>query len=236
MTRMIYVTIISLPIVLFYLLKSFYVLRHMDRYSELQRYRMVQHMIYVVKKNGRIHTKVFGKENLPEDGGYVMYPNHQGKYDALGIIYAHNTPCTFLIDDARADLPLTKEITRLLEASRLDKTSLKNQAETIFNIVRQVADGKRFIVFPEGGYTDNQNSLQDFLPGAFKCSIRSKTPIVPVALVDSYKVFGINSLRRVSTQVHFLPPIHYEEYRDMTSRQIAQLVRSRIETAIAQNT
>lgn len=38
------------------------------------------------------------------------------------------------------------------------------------------------------------------------CSVKSKTPIVPVALIDSYKVFGVNSLKKVNTQVHFLEP------------------------------
>ena len=49
-----------------------------------------------------------------------------------------------------------------------------------------------------------------------------------LALVDSYKPFGINSLRKVRTQVHFLPPIFYEEYKTMTTPQIAELVKERI--------
>ena len=45
----------------------------------------------------------YGMENLPKEGGYVMFPNHQGKYDALGIVYTHKKPCTipvvYLIGD-----------------------------------------------------------------------------------------------------------------------------------------
>ena len=32
--------------------------------------------------------RVYGRENIPTDSNYIMYPNHQGKYDALGIILA----------------------------------------------------------------------------------------------------------------------------------------------------
>jgi 1-acyl-sn-glycerol-3-phosphate acyltransferase len=58
--------------------------------------------------------------------------------------------------------------------------------------------------------------------------MKAKSPIVPVALVDSYKPFGINSLKQVTTQVHFLPPIYYEEYKEMTSKEVSDLARSRI--------
>ena len=51
---------------------------------------------------------------------------------------------------------------------------------------------------------------------------------MPVALVDSYKPFGLNSLRKVRTQVHFLAPIYYEEYAGMKTSEIAELVKSRI--------
>ena len=56
---------------------------------------------------------------------------------------------------------------------------------------------------------------------------------MPVAIIDSYKVFGVNSLRRVKTQVHFLPPIFFEEYRDMNTQEIARMVKERIAAVIA---
>ena len=61
---------------------------------------------------------------------------------------------------------------------------------------------------------------------------RSRAPIVPVAIIDSYKPFGVNSLRRVRTQVHFLEPILYEEYYEMTTQEISDLVKSRIACTI----
>ena len=235
MVRLIYVILASLPFVLFYLAKSHYVIEHIDNYSEQEVYSMVQRMIQIMKHNGKIETDVFGKENLPKEGGYVMYPNHQGKYDALGIINAHDTPCTFLIDEKRSGLPFAHQFADMLKASRLDKTDIRSALVTINEIAKQVKEGRRYIVFPEGGYVDNSNKMEQFKPGAFKCSVRSKTPIVPVALIDSYRVFGINSLKKVKTQVHFLPPIYYEEYESMSTVEIAEMVKNRIEQTIASN-
>ena len=74
--------------------------------------------------------------------------------------------------------------------------------------------------------------MQEFRAGSFKCATRVKAPIVPVAIIDSYKPFGVNSLRRVKTQVHFLEPILYEEYKGMSTQEIADLVKSRIAVAM----
>ena len=120
-----------------------------------------------------------------------------------------------------------------MNGSRLDKTDMRSQLRTILKIADEVKNGRRYIVFPEGGYDHNRNDLQEFKPGAFKCATRSGAPIVPVAIIDSYKVFGVNSLRRVKTQVHFLPPIFFEEYRDMNTQEIARMVKERIAAVIA---
>ena len=116
----------------------------------------------------------------------------------------------------------------LVKGKRLDKSDMKSQMKTILEIVEEVKAGRRYIIFPEGGYDHNKNTVQRFMPGSFKCATKAKAPIVPVAIIDSYKPFGINSLRKVKTQVHFLAPIFFEEYQEMTTPQLAELVRERI--------
>lgn len=143
--------------------------RHPEKYSERFRYEYNKHAIRLMNHTGRIYTQAYGAENLPKDGGYVMFANHQGKYDALGIMLTHEEPCSVVMDEARS----------------------------------------------------------------FKSAMRAKAPIVPVALVDSWKVFDLWSLRKVNTQVYYLKPIPYEEYRDMKSVEVAKLVYDRITAAIA---
>ncbi len=60
-----------------------------ENYSEERHYRYLQYVVGLMQKTGHIRTKVYGEENLPKEGGYVMYPNHQGKYDAYGIAAVH---------------------------------------------------------------------------------------------------------------------------------------------------
>ena len=232
MLRFYYVIIVSMPWIIYYVIKIRRVMKHPEKYSTEYRYGIARNMVRITMRNARVKTKCFGTENLPEEGGYVMYSNHQGKFDALGIIHGHDRPCSIAMDLKRSKMILTNEFIDVLDGIRLNRDDLREQLKSIRKMAEEVKNGKKFILFPEGGYDNNGNNLQEFLPGAFKAAVWSKRPIVPVALVDSYKSFGQNSLRRVTAQVHFLKPLLYEEYKDLSTKEIAELVKGKIREAI----
>lgn len=203
---------------------------HPEKYTETERYELARHIIRLMKVTGGIRTKAYGIENLPKEGGYMMYPNHQGKYDALGIIYTHKAPCSIVMDKAKSNTILVKEFIDLLGGKRLDKKNVR-QAMTIINeVAQEVSLGRRYILFPEGDYDLGcGNRVCNFKAGSFKIALKSKVPIVPVALIDSYKVFNSFTLGPVTTQVHYLEPIVYEEYASLKTSEIASLVQDRIQ-------
>lgn len=235
MLRFWFVIIVSIPYIIFFLIHCYHVEKHSNHYSEEDRYAIARRVIRMVKRRGGIVTKYYGTENLPVDGGYVMYPNHQGKYDALGIIFSHKKPCTVVMDEKRSHIIVMSQFLDLIKGKRLDRTSIEAQVRTMRSVVSELKDGRRYVIFPEGGYGQPKtNEVHEFLPGAFKYAIRAKAPIVPVALIDSFKPFGYNSLRVVTTQVHYLEPIPYEEYKGMSTEEVAELVRGRIREKIAE--
>lgn len=61
----------------------------------------------------RIHT--YGEENLPEKDGFMMLPNHQGRFDGLAITCASERPLSFVIDAARSDIVLESDFMALTE-------------------------------------------------------------------------------------------------------------------------
>ena len=67
-------------------------------------------------------------------------------------------------------------------------------------------------------------------------ALKAKAPIVPIALIDSYKVYNSYHLGPVTTYVHYLKPIPYEEYKNMRTNEIAEMVRQRILDKIAEET
>ena len=207
-----------------------------SRYTEEQRYAYARLTVERMKRSGHITTRGFGMENLPKEGGYVMFPNHQGKYDALGIIATHEKPCTVVIDDAKSHVILTTQFVDLLHGKRLIKDDMRQSVKLISEVAAEVAQGRRYIIFPEGGYFRNHNEVREFKPGCFKSAMKARAPIVPVVLIDSYKVFEVWSLKPVATQVHYLPPITYEQYRGMSTLEVSDMVHDQIKSYIAKIT
>lgn len=213
--------------------KMGYYAKHPEKYSESFRYEYDRHVIRLMNHTGRIHTKAYGIENLPEEGGYVMFANHQGKYDALGIMLTHDKPCSVVMDEARSHTLLVRQFIDMVDGKRLKLDDLRQSARIIREVTNEVERGRKFIIFPSGGYGHrNGNYVDPFKPGSFKSAMKAKVPIVPVVLVDSWKVFDLWSLRKVCTQVYYLKPIHYEDYKEMKSVEVAKIVYDRICAAI----
>lgn len=205
--------------------------KNSDKYPEESCYRLARYVVRTLKVTGGIRTKAYGIENLPEEGGYMMYPNHQGKYDVYGIVSVHPKPCTVVIDKDKSYYPFVSELVEMLHAKRLDKNDVRQGLTVIKQVAEEVKEGRRYILFPEGKYvTKNKNTMSEFKNGCFKIALMSQIPIVPVVLVDSYKVFnGFYFAGLAKSQVHFLPPIYYEEYKGLKTHEIADLVKSRIQ-------
>mgnify|MGYP002516579254 FL=1 len=129
---------------------------------------------------------------------------------------------------------LVKQIIRLLKAQLMDREDLRQSMKVIAKMAQEVKDGRRYVIFAEGTRSRNGNKLLDFKAGTFKSAVMAKCPIVPVALIDSYKAFDTNSIKQVTVQIHYMEPIYYNDYKEMRTTEIAVEVKKRIEEKINQ--
>ena len=88
------------------------------------------------------------------------------------------------------------------------------------------------LIFAEGTRSKNGNHPLEFKGGSFKAATKARCPIVPVALIDTYKAFDTGSIEPLTVQVHFLKPMYYDEYKDMKTTEIASEVKRRVEETI----
>lgn len=232
--RFIMVIIRSLPDFLNRLPRARYALRHPEKYTREQNFARACEIMDTMRKRARTTTYVYGKENIPQDETVVFYSNHQGKYDALGIIPAMDTPCSVLWEKEAASRLLGREVCALIEGVKIDLTDLKEKVRAILQTIDKIKKGHNMLIFPEGGYSENGNTLQEFKTGCFDCSIKTKTTIVPITIYDSYKSMNGCKPGKVKTQVHFLSAIPYEEYKDLTKQELCDLVKSRIAQKLAE--
>jgi 1-acyl-sn-glycerol-3-phosphate acyltransferase len=209
-----------------------YMSRHPEKYSEEQMFELDIKAIRRMAKAGHITTRSYGNYNLPIDSGYIMTPNHQGKYDALGIMLTHGSPCSVVMDIDKSNSILVKQFINLVRGKRLDRNNIKQSIKIIREMANEASIGRKFIIFPEGGYESNKNTTTSFKAGAFKSAIWSKTPIVPVVLIDSYKVFAERNLKPLTTYIYYLKPLLYEQYHKMNTTEIANIVQTRIQEVL----
>ena len=209
-----------------------YVSRHPEKYSESEMYELDRLAIRRMMRPGHITTEGYGMENLPSEGGYIMCPNHQGKYDALGIMYTHDKPCSVVMDIEKSNSILVRQFINLVRGKRIDRKDARQSIKVIREMADEAKTGRKFIIFPEGGYSHNGNKTTSFKAGAFKSAVWAKVPIVPVVLIDSYKVFELHTLKPIKTFVYYLKPLYYNDYKSMTTVEIARLVQDKIQNVL----
>lgn len=236
MLRFIYVIIMRIFSIMYFVPKMAYYAKHPEKYSEEDCYRLAQDVMDRVRKTARTTTEYVGVEKLPEESGYMMFANHQSKYDGLGILLGHEKPCSVLMDKKRSNMFIAKQFVDMLRGKRLDRNSPRQQIRTLNEMAEEIRGGRNYLVFPEGGYGKKRdNSLAEFKYGCFTTALKAQCTIVPVAIIDCWKTFSVNSLRRVKTRVVYLDPIPYEEYKDLKAKEICAVVKERIAKAIEEN-
>lgn len=235
MKRILLMVIRNLIFVPYGWVKLCYYAAHADHYAVEQRYALLKYIDKRANKGGRIRIDAHGLENLPKENGFIFYPNHQGLYDVLAIIEACPRPFSVVMKKEVQNVPFLKQVFACMKAYAIDRDDLKQSMKVIIKVSQEVMQGRNFLIFAEGTRSRNGNQLLDFKGGSFKAAMKAKCPIVPVALIDSYKSFDTNSIKSLTVQVHFLKPLVYEEYKDMKSVEIAAEVKGRIEGVIEKN-
>ena len=114
----------------------------------------------------------------------------------------------------------------------MDRDDPRQAMKIIKEMTEGIKQGRNYIIFPEGTRSKNGNIPGDFKGGSFKSATKAKAPIVPVALIDSFKPFDIKDTSEVNVQIHYLEPLYYDDYKDLTTVEIAKTVKERIEAKI----
>ena len=217
-----------------YWYKLCYHARHVDKYTEEEHYKLLKYIDHRANTSGNIHIEVHGQENIPEQDGFMFYPNHQGLYDVLAIMEACPRPFAVVAKKEVADVPFLKQVFTCMKAYMIDREDVRQSLQVIVNVSNDVKNGRNFLIFPEGTRSRMGNQLLPFKGGTFKSAVRAKCPIVPCALIDSYKPFDEKSIAPVTVKLIYLPPICYEEYKQLKTPEIADIVKTKIEEAIRQ--
>ena len=232
MWRIILMVLYSLPFVPYWWYQLCSYAKHTYEIPEDKKYALLQKVTVHANKGGRVKIDVHGRENIPREESFVFFPNHQGLFDVLSIIEASDRPFSVVAKIEVKNIFFLKQIFTIMKAKFMDRDDVRQSLKVIQEVTEEVKSGRNFLIFPEGTRSKEGNHPGEFKGGSFKCAMKARCPIVPVAMLNSYQAFDTNSIRPVTVQVHFLKPLSYEEYKDMKSTEIARLVRDQIVACI----
>ncbi len=203
-----------------------------DTHTEQERYRYLRMIIKKVNKSGRVTVDGYGIRHIPQEKGFILFPNHQGMFDMLAIIDTCDQPLSVVVKKEAANIILVKQVIALLRGLSIDRQDIRESMKVIGQMTEEVKEGRNYVIFAEGTRSKDENQILPFKAGTFKSAVNAKCPIVPVALIDSFRPFDISSIKKETVQVHYLKPIYPEEYAGKKTTEIAEIVHDRIQEEI----
>ena len=209
--------------------KMVYMAFHQKKYTVDEQYAYCLKMIKFAVDTAGLRVEAFGLENIPEKDGFYICSNHQEKFDPLAIWYSFPRQVGVILDDVATHRPFIREVCRLIKSKKLLKKSTHSVVKAYSEITNELKAGQNYMVFPEGGYEEVQGKLGEFMPGSFKSPQRAHCTILPVAIIDSFRIFDCGFKTSKPIQVHYLKPIEPQEYEGMSTSEIAALVKARIQ-------
>ena len=216
--------------------KLCYYAKHTDEYPEQEKYDHIRYIMQLALKSGNVDLKVVGQENIPEENGFIMYGNHQGLFDVVALVSTYHGPLSCIFKKELENVPFLREIITCTKSFAMDRDDVRQSLGVIQAVTKEVQSGRNYLIFPEGTRSRNGNVMGEFHGGSFRCAIKAKCPILPIAFIDSFKVLDQKGSKPVSVQIHYLKPIPYEEYKDLKTVDLAALVKERIQQTIQANT
>ncbi|HAV18858.1 MAG TPA: 1-acyl-sn-glycerol-3-phosphate acyltransferase [Erysipelotrichaceae bacterium] len=210
-------------------------LKNKDQISVAERIDTMRRILRKAVKRANVDLKVYGVENLPEEGGFLITPNHQGMFDIVALFYAIDRPFKIVYKKELRKIKIVADALDSMDYLAIDRQNLRQSIQVIRQVKKELAEGMPWVIFPEGTRSKNGNQLLEFKGGSFKSAMDAKVPVVPVANINCYEVLDRNTLKKVHCQIHFLKPISYEEYKDMNSEELAMHVKKLIERCIEEH-
>lgn len=178
--------------------------------------------------------EIIGEENIPAEGTYMVYSNHQSYADILAMIYLfrNHRQMGYVAKDEWRKVKILYNAIEYTRSVFLVRGDSREAIKTIREAVDLLKQDFALVIFPEG--TRSQcHEMADFKPGAFKFAEKGKVPILPVTLDGGYKLYEEKKTwqpAHVRITVH--PLVHIEKMSKQEQKEAAAQIEATIRSAL----
>jgi 1-acyl-sn-glycerol-3-phosphate acyltransferase len=183
-----------------------------------------------------VKTTIFNQEVLIPGQSYIFAANHRSAFDIL-VLFA-NLPIQFrwLAKEAYFKIPLFGWAMKRTGYISINRSNPKQAYQSLIEAAQKVNEGTSIIIFPEGT-RQATDKLGEFKKGGFTLALKSKKPLVPVAIRGSGRILskGEYTIKPGTVTVALGNPIPTEGYQKKDAEILMKKVREAIEENLAKD-
>ena len=141
-----------------------------------------------------VRLKIEGLEHLQKEGPYIFMVNHQGSYDIFSILGYLPFQFKWLAKKELFSIPVLGWGMTAVGYISIDRAGTRETVEAMNRAARKIREGMSVVIFPEGSRSPD-GFIQPFKKGGFTLAIKSKVPIVPMAIAGSREIISKGTMR-----------------------------------------
>jgi 1-acyl-sn-glycerol-3-phosphate acyltransferase len=177
----------------------------------------------------RVKVKVEGIEDLGEEGPYIFMSNHQGSYDIFALLGHLPFQFKWLAKKELFSIPFFGWTMAAAGYISIDREGTRETVDAMNEAAQKIRDGMSVVIFPEGSRSSD-GTIQPFKKGGFTLAIKSKVPIVPVAIAGSREIMPKDKLTVMPGEIRMRidHPIETRNYALKDRKSLMENVRETI--------
>lgn len=161
----------------------------------------------------RVKVSIEGTEHLNGKGPYIFMSNHQSYYDVFALLGHLPYQFKWLVKKELFSIPYLGWTMAAVGYISVDRGGTRDTVEAMNEAARKIRDGMSVTIFPEGSRSPD-GAIHPFKKGGFTLAIKSKVPIVPIAIHGSGDIMPKDKFTVSSGEIRMLMdrPIETESY------------------------
>lgn len=212
-------------------------LRHKDKYTFEERYKMVRDFAIFMVKGMHPEFRIENEELLRnQEKPCLIVSNHQSIFDILTILVHSPKPIRFVGKQELKGKPFIGVWFELMDGLYLDRDNVRQAVSVIKESTEALQKGYSVAIFPEG--TRNKDPMNvnvlDFHAGSFKPAYRAKCDVVAMSIFGSFRPLGGGYEMR-SFPVHAkLERIPFESFEKLSTADFAASLHEKMEANVVE--
>ena len=177
----------------------------------------------------RVKVRMEGMENVKGKGPYVFMSNHQGSYDIFALLGTLPFQFKWLAKKELFSIPFFGWTMAAAGYISIDREGTRETVGAMNRAAQKIHEGMSVVIFPEGSRSPD-GSIQPFKKGGFTLAIKSKVPIIPIAITGSREIMPKDRLAASSGEIRIWmgSPIETQHYSLKERKMLMEMVNETI--------